>query len=328
MSTMYAAVFEEFGDSDVLSVRELPRPEPGPGEVLVRVEVSAVNPTDWKARRGSREMRFPFQVPNQDGAGVVEAVGPGVDDRRVGERVWIYFAARDRQFGTAAQWIALPSDLAVAMGEGVSTDLGASMGVPALTAHRALFLDGPFEGKVVLVSGGAGAVGHYAIELARHFGAARVITTVSSPEKAALAEAAGADVVIDYRTDDVVAATRAAAPAGVDRIVEVALGANIGIDQDVLAPHGSVMSYATTSVEPILDVRRLMYGNQTLHFILLYDVPEAALRHAVTDVTAALDAGALTELPVTRFSLDDIAAAHDAVEEGLVGKALIDLTHD
>lgn len=322
---MLAAVYEQFGDSDVLSVREVPRPEPGPGEVLVRVHVSAVNPTDWKARRGSRDMRFPFQVPNQDGAGVVEAVGPGVDESRIGERVWIYFAARRRQFGTAGQWTAVPSEHAVAMGDATSMDLGASMGVPALTAHRALFVDGPVDGKVVLVSGGAGAVGHSTIELAKHFGAGLVITTVSSPEKAALAEAAGADVVIDYRAQDVVGAIRGAAPDGVDRIVEVALGENIGIDQAVLAPHGSVMSYATTSVEPTLDVRSLMYGNQTLRFMLLYDVPEPAIRQGVEDVTQALAAGALTELPATRFALEDVAAAHDAVEGGLAGKALIDI---
>lgn len=325
METMRAATYSEFGDSSVLEVREIPRPEPGPDEVLVRVHVSAVNPTDWKARRGSRPMQFPYLVPNQDGAGVVEAVGDGVDPARVGERVWLYFAGRNRQHGTAAEWIALPGDQAVAMPGTASMDLGASLGVPALTAHRALYWDGPLDGLTVLVSGGAGAVGHFAIELARDGGADQVITTVSSPAKAALAEAAGADVVIDYRSSDVTDAVRKAAPGGVDRVVEVALGTNIEIDQAVLGPLGSVVSYATDSLSPTLDVRSLMFGNHTLRFMMLYDVPPAALRQGVADVADALARGVLTELPVARFSLGEVAAAHDAVEHGLVGKALIDL---
>lgn len=325
MEMMRAATYAEFGDSSVLEVREIPRPEPAPGEVLVKVHLSAVNPTDWKARRGSRTMRYPFVVPNQDGAGIVEAVGEGVDEGRVGDRVWLYFCGRNRQFGSAAGWIALPASQAVRIPDGTSMELGASMGVPALTAHRALFWDGPIDGKAVLVSGGAGAVGHYAIELARFFGASPVICTVSSPEKAALAAAAGADVIIDYRTEDVIERVRAAAPAGVDRIVEVALEENIAVDQAVLAQGGSVASYATRGVRPEIDIRSLMFGNQSLRFIMLYDVPDEAIQQGIADVTAALEAGALTELPITRFTLDEIAEAHDAVEGGLIGKAVIEL---
>lgn len=269
-------------------------------------------------------MVFPYVVPNQDGSGVVDAVGEGVDPARIGERVWLYFAASRRQHGTAAEWVSLPARQAVAMPNHVGFDLGASMGIPALTAHRALFWDGDIAGQTVLVSGGAGAVGHYAIELARRAGA-RVITTVSSSEKAAMATASGADIVIDYRQEDVAAAVRAVAPDGVDRIVEVALGANIGIDTDVLASHGTVVSYATDPADPVLDVIRLMVGNQTLRFLMIYDMPEAALQLALGEVSAALAAGDLTELPAHRFSLDEIVAAHEACESRAVGKVLIDL---
>ncbi len=223
MSSMRAAIYESFGPAaEVLKVVEIERPEPGPGEVRVRVRVSAVNPTDWKSRNaGQGELPFPFLVPNQDGAGEIDAVGEGVSEDRVGERVWLYFAAYKRQYGTAAQWICLPQEQAVALPADAGFDLGASLGIPALTAHRCLFADGPLDGLTVLVAGGAGAVGHYAIELARRAGA-RVISTVSSDEKAALARAAGAHETVNYREGDPAEAILALAPGGVDRVVEVA----------------------------------------------------------------------------------------------------------
>jgi NADPH:quinone reductase len=323
---MRAATYDRLGSADVLQVVDLPRPEPAAGEVRVRVRVSAVNPTDWKARADGpgRTMPFPFVVPNQDGAGEIDAVGDGVDPNRVGQRVWVYFASWRRQYGTAEEWVCLPEQQAVPLADGASLELGASLGIPALTAHRALFWDGPLRGKTVLVAGGAGAVGHFAVELARRAGA-RVVTTVSSPEKAELARAAGAHTVVDYRAEDAASAVRAAAPDGVDRIVEVALSANLELDLHVLAPNGTVVTYAQSGPEPVIPTRRLMTPNLTLRFLLIYTVPPVALRAAVEEVGAAVAAGDLTELPVTRYGLDQIAEAHRAVENGVGGKVVVEL---
>jgi NADPH:quinone reductase len=322
-----AAVYDRFGPArDVLRVVELDRPEPAQGEVRVRVRVSAVNPTDYKARAATpgKTMPFPYVIPHQDGAGEIDAVGKGVDPARLGERVWVYFAAFRRPQGTAAQWVCLPERQAVALPVAVGFDLGASLGIPALTAHRAVFSDGPVAGQTILVAGGAGAVGHFAIELARHADA-RVIATVSSPRKAALAEAAGADLVVDYRAQDAAATVRMAAPGGVDRIVEVALGANLGFDLGVIARGGTIVTYGADGPDPCIPVRDLMVANLTLRFLLIYGVPEPALCQAIADITTALADGALTELPAHRYELDEIGAAHEAAEAGAIGKVLIDL---
>jgi NADPH2:quinone reductase len=324
-----AAVYDRTGPSqEVLRVEEIARPEPGPGEVLVRVVVSGVNPTDWKTRSGATgDVTFPFHVPDQDGAGVIEAVGEGVDPSRVGERVWIYFAARQRQWGTAAQYTVVPSEQAVPLPDDASFELGASLGIPALTAHRCLFADGPIEGRTVLVAGGAGAVGHAAIELARRAGA-RVVATVSNEEKAQLARQAGADAVVNYRDDDAAERLRAAAPGGVDRVVELSLGQNLELDLAGAAANAVIASYAHEGgAAPQVPVRRLMVANITLRFVLVYTMPEEAIRAAVAAVSEAVRAGALTTLPLHRFPLEQAAAAHDAVEAGAVGKVLIDLPH-
>jgi NADPH:quinone reductase len=324
---MRAAVYRSTGPANqVLRLEDLPTPEPGPGQVRVRLAVSGVNPTDWKSRSGATPMASGagFQVPNHDGAGVVDAVGPGVDAGRVGERVWLYLAAFGNPYGTAAEYAVVPQERAVPLPDGVEFDLGANLGVPALTAHRCLYADGPVAGRTVLVAGGAGAVGHFTIELARAAGA-RVIATVSGPEKAALATAAGAHHVVNYRSGDPAAEIRAAAPDGVDRIVEVALADNLALDLAVAAPHASIVTYAADAKQPALPVRELMVRNLVLRFMLLYTVPPDALARAVADVTVALAAGALTPLPAHRFGLDDTAAAHDAVESGAVGKVLIDI---
>ena len=313
---MRAAVYRADG---VLSVEDVEAPEPGPGEVRVRITVSGVNPTDWKARAAGVE----FQVPNQDGAGVIESVGAGVDPARVGERVWIYFAAYRRPWGTAAELCVVPSDQAVPLH--ASDDLGASLGIPALTAYHCLLADGPIDGATVLVAGGAGAVGHAAIELAKWSGA-RVVATVSSEEKAALARAAGADTVVDYRAGDAVERIRAGAPDGVDRVVEVALEANLGLDLDVAAPHAVISSYAASAeTDAIVPVRRLMAPNILLRFVLVYTIPRPALAAAVAGVSRAVDDGALTTLPLHRFPLERAADAHDAVQGGAIGKVLIDV---
>lgn len=323
---MRAAVFRETGAArDVLSVEEVEAPLPGPGEVRVRITRSGVNPTDWKERaHGPGIGDLPFKVPNQDGAGVVESVGDGVDPARVGERVWIWLAAWQRQWGTAAELCVVPAQLAVAVRGEASDDLLAGIGIPAITAHRCLFADGPIDGMTVLVSGGAGAVGHSAIELARWRGA-RVIATVSSDEKAALARDAGAHEVVNYREEDAAARIRALAPDGVDRVAEVALHDNVALDAAVCAPNAVIGSYAAAGPVHMDVVRAFMTANVTLRFILLYTMPREAQREAVADVSAALAEGVLTELPSHHFPLEAIADAQDAVEAGAVGKVLVDI---
>lgn len=306
----------------MLRIEEVDRPEPGPGEVLVRVRASGVNPTDFKTRAGATPRPIEeFQIPDQDGAGVIEAVGEGVDPGRTGQRVWIWFAAFGRRWGTAAEYTVVPARQAVPLPDGAPFELGACLGVPAMTAHRALFADGPVSGKTVLVAGGAGAVGHYAIELAKRAGA-RVVTTVSGPQKAEFAAKAGADLVVNYKDSDVIDQVKAFAPVA-DRIVEVALGANLALDLAVSGPGTVVVTYAADGADPVLPVRACMGANVTLRFILLYGVPRPALDAAVTDITAAVTAGALTGLPVHHFGLEEAAAAHEAAEQGAVGKVVI-----
>jgi NADPH:quinone reductase len=322
---MRAALYERCGPGrEVLRVEEIERPEPGPGQVRVRLEVSGVNPTDWKSRSGATPRPIDgFQVPHQDGAGVIDAVGEGVDPRRVGQRVWLWLAAHGNRWGAAAQWSVVPERKAVPLPASASAELGATLGVPAMTAHRCLFADGPIGGHTVLVAGGAGAVGHFAIELAKHAGA-RVITTVSGPQKAELAAKAGADLVVNYREPDAADQIRSfAGPGGVDHVVELALGANLELDLAVVAPGARIADYAAEPQNPVLPVRSCMNANLVVRFVLLYGVPDQALDQAVFDITTALADGALTELPVTRFSLDEIAAAQDAVEAGAVGKVLV-----
>ena len=319
---MRAALYESHGSArDVLRVTEVDRPEPGPGQVRVRIEASGVNPTDWKSRSGATPRPMSgFQIPHQDGAGVIDAVGEGVDRGRVGERVWVWLAAAGQPWGTAAEWSVVPAEQAVLLPDGVSAELGASLGVPAMTAHRCLFADGPVADRNVLVAGGAGAVGHFAIELAKH-GGARVISTVSGPAKAELAAKAGADLVVNYTEPDAVDQIRPYAP--LDRIVEVALGANLQLDLALSGPQTHIVTYAAEPQDPVLPVRACMTANVTLRFILLYTVPRAALLQAAADITQALRDGALTELPVTRFPLDQAAEAHEAVEAGAVGKVIV-----
>ena len=320
---MRAASYDRCGPAaEVLAVREVERPAPGPGEVLVKVALSGINPTDWKSRSGATPRPIDgFQVPHHDGAGVIEAVGDGVDPARVGQRVWLWLAAAGRRWGTAAEWTLVPQDQAVPLPDGASLELGASLGVPAMTAYWCLFADGQVSGKTVLVAGGAGAVGHYAIELAVRAGA-RAIATASGPEKAELARKAGAAHVVNYRDADAADQIRAAA-GQTDRIIELALGANLALDLAVAKPGSVIVDYAAEPADPVLPVRACMTANLTLRFVLLYGVPRAALRQAAEGITAALADGALTELPVHRFGLSDIVAAHEAAEAGPLGKVLV-----
>ncbi len=250
---MKAITYSQPGDSSVLSLEDRPLPEPAAGEVRVRLTVSGVNPTDWKARATTgRPLPFDEVTPNQDGAGVVDAIGADVDTLSVGQRVWVYLAAHQRPFGTAAQYTVLPASRAVPLPDSASFELGASLGVPAMTAHRALTVheDGPsrlapgaLAGRTVLVQGGAGAVGHAAIQLAAWAGAT-VIATVSSDEKEALARAAGAHHVLQYPSETLADGIRELAPNGVEHIVEVAIADNAGLDVEVVANHGTIGYYA------------------------------------------------------------------------------------
>ena len=323
---MKAALYDRYGPArEVLRVEDVERPEPGPGEVRVRVQFSGVNPTDWKSRSGATPRPIDgFQIPHHDGAGVIDAVGAGVEPGRVGQRVWLWMAAAGRRWGTAAEWTVVPVYAAVPLPDGVSAELGASLGVPALTAHRCLFADGPIEGQTVLVAGGAGAVGHFAIELAKRAGA-RVVSTVSGPQKAELAAKAGADLVVNYRQPDAADQIKSfAGSEGVDRVVEVALGANLQLDLAVVArPDARIVCYAAEPADSVLPVRACMNANVMFRFVLLYGVPADALIQAAGDIADALADGALTGLPVVRFPLDETAAAQDAVEAGAVGKVLV-----
>jgi NADPH2:quinone reductase len=296
---MRAVIYSQPGEPEVLRVVERPVPEPGPGEVRAAVRVSGVNPTDWKARRGSRgggQLPFPEVVPNQDGAGTIDAVGDGVDPSRIGERVWLWEAAWQRADGTAQEHVVLPERQAVRLPDGVSFDVGASLGIPALTAHRCLTVSeqgpprlapGALGGQTILVAGGAGAVGHAAIQLAR-WGGARVISTVSSDEKAKLALAAGANHVVDYRSSDAADQIRGLAPDGVDIVVEVAPAANAAVDAAVLASNGTVAVYATDGGSELdLSVGELMSRNIRYQFVLVYTVPPEVKDRAVADVAQA-----------------------------------------
>jgi NADPH2:quinone reductase len=334
-----AITYTQTGDPEVLTLVDRPVLEPGPGEVRVRIHRSGVNPTDWKSRRGSEPGSpiDPAQVPDQDGSGVVEAVGPGVEQALVGLRVWIWEAAYRRPEGTAQEVALVPRGNVAHLPDSASFDLGASLGVPFLTAHRALTVaeDGPLrlgpgtlEGRTVLVSGGAGAVGNAAIQLAK-WSDALVLSTVSSPAKANLAARAGADHVIDYRRQDVVAEVRRIAPDGVDTIVEVAAAANAEIDAQVLRLHGSVAAYADDGGAPLcVPVRELMTVNARIQFVLVYTAPHDWKRRAVDDVSAAVLDGAVrvgeeAGLPLHHYPLEETAQAHAAVESGVVGKVLV-----
>ena len=339
---MKSVVYSHTGDPSVLRLVDRDVSEPGPGEVRVRVVVSGVNPTDCKSRLGSgggAAPPFPEVTPNQDGAGVIDALGEGVADLAVGDRVWVYLAGHQRPTGTAQEYTNLPADRVVRLPAGTSFEIGASLGVPAMTAHRALTVaeDGPerlhpgaLAGKVVLVAGGAGAVGHAAIQLTRWAGGT-VIATVSGPAKAALAAAAGAHQVVNYRGEDAGAAIAKVASDGVDLVVEVAAAANSQLNLDVVKPRASIAIYANDGGgEFTLPVRQNMIKNTRYQFVLLYTVGDAALTAAVEDITLALVDSALpvgegAGLPLHRFPLANTAGAHQAVQDGAVGKVLIDL---
>lgn len=318
---MKAAWYEETGPArDVLEAGTLPDPTPDDGEVLVRVRASGVNPSDVKKRGGwiGLEMDHERVVPHSDGAGTIREVGPGVPGSRVGERVWLWNAqGPGRPLGTCAEYTVVPSEQAVRLPEEVDFVTGACLGVPACTAYAAVFSDGPVDGATVLVAGGAGAVGNLAVQWAK-WGGATVVSTVSSPEKAGRAAAAGADVIIDYTTEDVAASVTAATDGnGVDRIIEVDLAANLAIDVKVLRENGTIASYSSTSEpEPVLPYYPLAFKGATLDLVQGYLLPRDLRRRAVRAINRMLAAGRLDTVVAGAFALEDVAAAHEAVEAG------------
>jgi NADPH2:quinone reductase len=334
-----AITYARLGDPSVLELVERPIPEPREDELRIRVLASGVNPTDWKSRSGTfgGALAEPT-VPNHDGAGVVDKLGARVTGFGVGDRVWVTLAGDGRPAsGTAQEYTVVPVERAFALPDSADFELGASIGIPAATAHRALTVaeGGParlhpdaLSGRVVLVAGGAGAVGNAAIQLARWAGAT-VIATVSGDAKAKLATAAGAHHVFNYRESDAAARIRDAAPDGIDVIVEVAAGANAELDQAVLRPRGTISIYANDGSAPFsLDVRRNMGLNSRYQFVLLYTVGWELIAAAAADINQAVEDGAFrvgeqAGLPLHRFSLEDAPAAHAAVESGAVGKVLI-----
>ena len=330
---MKAVWFEKKGLAhDVLFCGEMPDPAPDAGQVRVRVHVSGVNPSDTKTRsgyRGQTQMEFPRIIPGQDGAGVIDQVGAGVSKTRMGERVWIYEAYRGRAFGTAAQYCVVPAQHAVKLPDAIDFDTGAALGVPAMTSHRCLFADGGIQGRTILVHGGGGGVGNPAIYLARWAGA-RVITTVSRPEQEARAKQAGAHVIINRKTQNVVEAVRAATDGqGVDRIVDVDFAQNLEGNLGMLKTGGVIASYMSSPSTTPFPFLQLMVNCITVQPVLVYTMSLQAHLDAIRDVTACLEAGAYRTHVGARFALEKLADAHEAQDSGqVVGKILLDLPAD
>lgn len=316
---MRAAWYETNGSArDVLRVGTMETPEPAPGEVRVRIVASGVNPSDVKSRAG-RPLAGPKVIPHSDGAGIIDAVGAGVSDDRIGERVWIWNGQWKRPFGTAAEHIVLPAEQAVRLPDGTGFEAGACLGIPALTALRAMTVDGDVAGRTVLVTGGAGAVGAYAIQFARLLGAGRIITTVSSPEKAAIARALGAHDTIFYREEDVAEAVRTiTGGTGVDRVVEVDGAANASLLPSIIARDGLAVVYGSGRPQVPYDFGPMINIGAAVRFFIVYELVPAVRKRLVAALNAYLEAGLLVHHIARDYPLEQVAAAHEAVESGAV----------
>ena len=315
---MRAVYYVQNGSArDVLRVSQIETPQPARNEVRVRLHTSGVNPSDVKNRAGlTRKMGFPRVIPHSDGAGEVEAVGEDVPASRIGERVWLWNGQWRRPSGTAAEFITLPAEQAVPLPANVSMDAGACLGIPAYTAYHAVVLAGVKEGSTVLVAGGAGAVGHYAVQFAKKR-KATVVTTVSSPEKAAIARQAGADHVIDYKRENVGARVKAiTANRGVESVIELDLAANAKLLPDVLAPKAVVAIYGSSAPELMIPFQFLLQNSIELRFFLVYELGRDERERATRDITEMLARGELVHNVAQTFALGDIVAAHEAVESG------------
>lgn len=324
---MQAAWYETIGSADeVLQVGEIDNPSPGQGDVLVQMKTSGVNPSDVKTRAGARgELQFPKIIPHSDGGGVITAVGEGVSKDRIGERVWIWNGAFGRAHGTCAELITLPSNQAVSMPDSTSFETAACLGIPAATAFYGIFCDGSVNDQNILITGGAGAVGHLGIQLAKWSGA-NVITTVSGDDKATAAKTAGADLVINYKTDDVIEAVNDFTKGdGVDRILEVEFGGNLSVSQHVIKNNGVIASYGSVAeTNPPVPFYDLMFKGVTLNTYLIYIVPDSDRAKINEGITAALNDNALNPIIAESFPLPSIIDAHKAVEAGsVIGNVII-----
>lgn len=325
---MKAAYYTEYGSAGrVLKVAELPDPQPAPGEVRVRVRFSGINPSDCNRRSGTRDRPgYPLIIPHSDGAGEIDLVGEGVSRERIGENVWIWNAQRGRAFGTAAEYVALPAAQAVRLPQDTSLEAGACFGVPAMTAYFSLFDNGPLEGRDVLVTGGAGAVGYYAVQFARLAGARTLVTTVSSETKARMADEAGAPVIVNYKTEDVAERVmEATGRRGIDHISEVDFGGNLKTTLAVMKVSCAIGAYASKGApEPTLPFYRLLFNNVLVRFIQCYAMPSELRSAANRDLTRWCEEGRLKQLPTRVLPLDEIAAAHELVEQGgFIGKVML-----
>ncbi|AOB29406.1 NADPH:quinone oxidoreductase [Bordetella sp. H567] len=326
---MRAALYSRNGPArDVLQVTDLPTPEPGPGEVRVKLAMSGVNPSDVKSRAGSRPVTQGYVVPHSDGAGVIDRVGSGVPGSRVGERVWIWNGQWQRPMGTAAQYIALPAEQAVALSDDTSFEAGACMGIPGLTAMQGVVLLGDVAGKTVLVTGGASGVGYYAAQMARLRGA-RVITTVGSAEKSGFLEQVGVTDNILYKQEPVAERLLAMTDGrGVDAVIDMDFSTTAGlVPAGAVAPHGVIAVYGSNQRGDIpLNFGAWLPRSLSLRFFLVYDLLPAERRLAVETLSTLLRDGALSHLIAPAYGLDDIAAAHEAVESGrVVGNVVVAL---
>ncbi|MEM6800896.1 MAG: NADPH:quinone reductase, partial [Bacteroidota bacterium] len=289
---MKAAWFETFGPAqEVLTYGEREKPNPGPGEVLVRVKTSGVNPSDVKKRAGSAPglLDNGAVIPHSDGAGIIEEVGQGVSRARIGERVWTYNAQYGRSHGTAAEYVCIPAQTAVWMPDNVDFETGACIGIPIMTAHRCVFADRTVRGKTVLVSGGAGRVGNYAIQLAKMDGATVIATAGSEASKQACLDA-GADAVISHphaKTGAELMEVNAGQKA--DRVIEGEFGANFPFILDTIKMSGTVATYASMEDKnPAIPFYQTMYLDVTLRFVIVYAMPDFAKEEAMDDITALL----------------------------------------
>lgn len=313
---MRAAYYEKNGPArEVLSLGEMDAPKPGPGEVLVRLKTSGVNPSDVKSREGrTRKIAFPRVIPHSDGAGDIEAVGQGVPNSRVGERVWTWNGQWKRAFGTCADYIVLPAALAVKLPDHVSYEAGACLGIPAMTAYHAVETAGP--ANTVLVSGGAGGVGHYAIQFAKARGAT-IITTVSSDAKAKLARAAGADHTIDYKRENVGERVMAITnKAGVDAVIEMDFSSNAKLMPSILHPRSTIVVYGNSSPEAIIPSQFFLTNFIAIRYIFVYELTQAEREAAVNGINRMLENKSLHNNVALTLPLKDIVAAHEAVEQG------------
>ena len=323
---MQAAYYEHNGSArEVLRVGEVETPQAGPGEVRIKLAASGVNPSDVKSRQGStRKIAWPRVIPQSDGAGIIDQVGDGIAKTRIGERVWIWNGQWKRAYGTAAQYIALPAALAVKLPDNIGFEAGACLGIPAMTAIHAVALAGAEKGTTVLVSGGAGAVGQYVIQFAKALGAT-VLTTISSPEKAAIAREAGADHAIDYKREDVgERVMELTAKRGVDAVIEMDLAANANLIPSVLRPKGSVIVYGTGSPAANLSAAFCLTQSIRLQFMLVYELDTRERERALAGISRALEQGKLiNRVAQPTYALADIVAAHEAVERGTIGNVIV-----